>query len=295
VRRIVIVASLLLAIGALAVIFVGYALAHPVPAHVGAPPPALHATSIVIDGRIHGWFSRSPAHRGVVLLLPGVRANRLSMVDRALFLRDAGYSVLLIDLQATGESPGNVITFGWRERLDVLAAVDFLRRELPGEKVGVIGSSLGGAAALLATPPLRVDALVVESVYPSIDRAAANRLHRYLGAPGIAVEPLLLAQLQPRIGVGAEVLRPIDHVGKVTCPLLVISGAKDRYTTVDDTRALFAAAREPKQLWLVDGAGHVDLCRFGGESYRRRVLELMASAIAGAADVPAEPPRRTPS
>jgi alpha/beta superfamily hydrolase len=54
------------------------------------------------------------------------------MVDRALFLRDAGYSVLLIDFQATGESPGDVITFGWRERLDVLAAVDFLRRALPG-------------------------------------------------------------------------------------------------------------------------------------------------------------------
>src|SRR6184192_1919327 len=186
-RRILIVAGLLLAIGSLVVIFVGYALAHPVPADVGAPPPALHATSVAIPSAsgslIHGWLSRPSAHRGAVLLLPGVRANRLSMVNRALFLRDAGYSVLLIDFQATGESPGDVITFGWRERLDVLAAIDFLRRELPGEPVAILGSSLGGAAALLATPPLRVDTLIVESVYPSIDRATANRLHRYLGRP----------------------------------------------------------------------------------------------------------------
>lgn len=297
-NNVVAATAIVAAAGTLAVLGAGYALAHPVPAHVGAPPPTLHATNVVIAGRIHGWFSRSSERRGAVLLLPGVRANRLSMVNRALFLRDAGYSVLLIDFQATVESPGDVITFCWRERLDVLAAVDFLRRALPGEPVGIVGSSLGGAAALLATPPLRVDALVIESVYPSIDRATANRLHRYLGASGIAVEPLLLAQLKPRIGVGAEILRPIDHAANIACPLLVISGTKDRYTTVGDTRALFAAAHEPKQLWLVDGAGHVDLCRFGGAEYRRRVLEFMASATAAASPAvlargPA--PRRTRS
>jgi hypothetical protein len=53
---------------------------------------------------------------------------------------------------------------------------------------------------------------------------------------------------------------------------------KDRYTTVDDTRA------------LVEGAGHVDLCRFGGEAYRRRVLAFMASATAAAQAAPARGP-----
>lgn len=281
VRGAIVAAVALLAAGVLAVLGAGYALAHPVPAHVGAPPPFLHAAPVEIDGRIHGWFSRADAHRGAVLLLPGIRANRLSMVDRARFLREAGYSVLLIDFQATGETPGDMITFGWRERLDVLAAVDFLRRQLPGEPVGILGSSLGGAAALLATPPLRADFLIVESVYPSIDRATANRLHHYLGAPGSAAEPLLLAQLKPRIGVGAEVLRPIDHIGRVACPILVISGTKDRNTTADDTRALFAAARAPKELWLVDGAGHVDLHRFAREAYERRVIAFIQQLSRG--------------
>ena len=281
--RVALAAGALFAAGALAVLGAGYVLAHAMPARIGPPPPALHATAVVIDGRIHGWFSRSPQHRGAVLLLPGVRANRLSMVDRAQFLRDAGYSVLLIDFQATGESPGDVITFGWRERLDVLASVDFLRRTLPNEPVTIVGTSLGGAAALFASPPLRVDGIVIESVYPSIDKATANRLHRYLGAPGTAVQPLLLAQLRPRIGVGADVLRPIDHIANVRCPILVISGANDRYTTVADTRALFAAARAPKELWLVPGAGHVDLCHFAGEAYRRRVLDFIANRTQGPA------------
>jgi len=45
---------------------------------------------------------------------------------------------------------------------DVLAAVDFVHQVDPMSGVVIIGSSLGGAPALLATPPLKVDALVLE-------------------------------------------------------------------------------------------------------------------------------------
>ena len=50
------------------------------------------------------------------------------MVERASFLRRAGYSTLLIDFQATGETKGDRITFGWKESRDVLAAVEFIRK-----------------------------------------------------------------------------------------------------------------------------------------------------------------------
>jgi alpha/beta superfamily hydrolase len=100
---------------------------------------------------------------------------RSSSVGRARFLRQAGYSTLLIDFQATGESHGDAITFGWPERFDVLAAVQVLHDRLPGEAVAIIGTSLGGAATLLASPPLHVQAVVLEAVYPSIDIAVKNR------------------------------------------------------------------------------------------------------------------------
>jgi alpha/beta superfamily hydrolase len=91
------------------------------------------------------------------------------MVERARFLRRAGYSVLLIDFQATGETTGEHITFGWKESRDVLAAIDFVRQTDPITPVAIIGSSLGGVAALLATPPLKIGALVLEEVYPTIE------------------------------------------------------------------------------------------------------------------------------
>jgi uncharacterized protein len=88
----------------------------------------------------------------------------------------------------------HAITFGWRERFDVLAAVQYLNARLPDQPVAVIGSSLGGAAALLATPPLDLQAAVLEAVYPSIDRAIVNRLHMRIGSFGKLVAPLLLPE-----------------------------------------------------------------------------------------------------
>jgi uncharacterized protein len=280
--------ALLLLAGLLAglgfLLYAGHALAAPQPAVVGPPPPDLRAEAVEIPSasgsRLRGWLCQAPGAQGVVILMHGVRANRLSMVRRARLFRDHGYSVLLFDFQAHGESPGEHITFGHLESLDARAALDFVHHEFPGRPVAAVGSSLGGAAAILADPPLDLDALVLESVYPTIEEATRNRLRIRLGPLGPPLAPLLLAQLRPRLGVSPSALHPIDHISQVRCPVLVISGMADRHTTPDQTKALFARAPEPKRLWLVPGAAHVDLDRFAGAEYERRVLGFLSSSCA---------------
>jgi fermentation-respiration switch protein FrsA (DUF1100 family) len=261
----------------------GWALSRPEPKQIGPAPASLDAESVTFSSQsgsvIHGWLSRAPTAAGAILLLPGIHANRRSMVARAELLRGAGYSTLLIDFQATGESPGDRITLGWLERLDVLAAVQYLKSRLPRQPIGVIGTSLGGAAAVLAAPPLDVQAAVLEAVYPSIDLAVANRFEKVLGKPGRSLAPLLLLQLRPQIGITAADLRPVDHIAGLNCPILMIGGTVDRNTTLEDTRILFAAARAPKELWLIPNAAHVDFLRFAGDEYQRRVLAFLATAF----------------
>jgi fermentation-respiration switch protein FrsA (DUF1100 family) len=197
------------------------------------------------------------------------------MVDRARFLYRAGYSVLLIDFQATGESKGDHITFGWKESRDVLAAINFVRHIDPTNRIAIIGSSLGGVAALLATPSLRVDALVLEEVYPTIEIATRNRMENYFGVFGRILTPCQLNQLQWRLGVSALQLRPVDHIANVECPVLITSGEKDKNTRPFDTRMLFEHARSPKELWFVPNAGHVDLHRAVREDYESRILAFL--------------------
>src|SRR5262249_10807562 len=130
---------------------------------------------------LRGWFVPGQPGGGAVVLMHGVRANRVSMLGRARVLHAAGFAVLLFDFQAHGESLGAHITFGELEARDARAAVDYVRRRLPNERIGAIGMSLGGAASLLGFTPLPVDALVLEAVYPTIDAALANRLEAVLG------------------------------------------------------------------------------------------------------------------
>ncbi len=278
-KRLLVIFAILVATAVVCVLFVGWLLAHPVQTRIGNPPAGLNAQVVTFPSdsgaNVHGWWCPIQNRSGAVLLLPGIRANRLSMVDRARFLYRAGYSVLLIDFQATGETKGDHITFGWKESRDVLAAVNFIRQVDPTVRVAIIGSSLGGVASLLATPPLKVDALVLEEVYPTIEIATRNRMENYLGGAGRILTPVLLNQLQWRLGISAALLRPLDHIAHVECPVLIMSGEKDPNTRPSDTRMLVERARSPQQLWFVPNAGHVDLHRAARDDYESRVLAFL--------------------
>ena len=284
------------------VVIVGLMLSSPHPSAIGPPPPDLpDARPVRIASGsgsvLGGWWIAGSRGGGCVVLMHGVRANRLSMARRARMLRENGVSVLLFDFQAHGESAGRRITFGHLEALDAAAAVAFARERVPEERVGVIGISLGGAASLLGTGLLPVDALVLESVYPDIDAALSNRLRAHLGPLIGAVftpvlTPLFKLLLPPILGVGPAQLRPIDRIAAVTAPVLIASGTVDAHTPLSEAEALFARAREPKQFWAVAGAGHVDLELHDPEGYRRTVLPFIMRNVQSNA---CRDPRITPA
>lgn len=257
---------------------VGGSLSAPMPQSIGHPPIDLAITNVEFPSdsgaAIRGWIIPGEKGRGAVVLMHGVRATRLSMLERARFLARAGYTVLLFDFQSHGESGGEQITFGYLESKDARAAVNLLRSNYPGEKIGVIGVSMGGAASLLASPALDVNAMVLEMVYPSIDRAISNRLKMYIGDWAGVLTPLLTWQFNPRLGVSSDALRPIDHVGAINAPKLFIAGADDRHTTLEESRQLYDAASSPKELWVVDGATHEDLHAITATEYERRILDF---------------------
>lgn len=275
-RRLLIGSGLLL-VGLLALsLAAGSLLTRPARAAIGPVPAGLAAEAVRItcgDGQqVSGWFFPGRAGEGAVLLLHGVRGNRLQMLARARWLQLEGIASLAVDLPSHGESSGERIGFGRLEAPGADAALAWLRARLPGEKVGAIGVSLGGAALLFAARRPELDALVLESVYPSIEDAVQDRLAMRLGPlAGRLLAPLLLVQLPLRLDLSAAQLRPVDAITTVRAPLLIASGTEDLHTRWPETEALFAAAPQPKDLWPVTGAAHVDLHGFDAAAYQARL------------------------
>lgn len=265
--------------------FAGGELIEPSNHTVGPPPSGYEIESVKISSdsgsghNLAGWYMHCAGAEATVVLLHPNRSDRRSMMNRAKLLHANGFSTLLVDLQGHGESPGEHITAGFLESRDVRAAVDYVRNRNPEHRIGIIGRSLGGAAAILASP-IHVDVLILESVYPTIQEAIHNRVAMRLGGLSRIITPILVAQLKPRLGISPARLRPVDSIGAMGCPVVIASGDRDEHTTLAETQRLFDAAAEPKRLVIFVGAAHEDLLSFDPLKYNE-IIQFMNTHLTG--------------
>ena len=182
---------------------------------------------------LHGWWApsaipsaipRANDGGGTVVLMHGLRGNRLQMLNRARVLNEHGFSVLLFDFQASGESPGRRITLGKLEGLDAAAAVRFVRDRRPHERVGVyryVAWWCRRAAESEAAGGRRVGAGV------GVTRTSTRRFQTACacisaGLQGRCSLPLLASAfkllLPPILDAAPSELRPIDHIATAGAP-----------------------------------------------------------------------------
>jgi alpha-beta hydrolase superfamily lysophospholipase len=277
-RKLLLALCVLLPLGAAAAWLAGSSLIAVRTQKVGPVPwPQAQSVSLAAGPgrRVEGWYLAGSG-QGAVLLLHGIHSDRRSMIERARFLHARGHAVLLVDLPGQGESRAPAVSFGLREADGVKAALEWLKNRSPGQRIGVIGTSLGAASLVLCRDCPPVDAVVLESMYPTIEEAVEDRLRMRLGVLGKPLARLLLWQLPLRLDIQPAELRPIARLPALAAPLLIASGSADRHTSLDETRRLFAAARAPKALWIVDGAEHVDLHAWAPAEYERRIGGFLA-------------------
>ncbi len=264
-----------LALGIVALLFIGgswvfaYRLTKARPTLIGPPPSdfpyPIESVAITTSDQetLSGWLVPAPGARAVVLL-HGYTGSRIQMLPRARWLRAQGCTALLYDARACGESSGDHISFGYSERHDVIAAVKFLK-ERGCTDIACLGVSQGGATILFAADELpELKGVICESAYDEMSHAVDRRLRHYTGLPGWLGASLLVPFAERRIDVSIGDVKPVDHIGKLRCPVFIISGARDDKTWPEDTQRLFEAAHEPKDLWMIPDARHEDLFRFKG-------------------------------
>jgi dipeptidyl aminopeptidase/acylaminoacyl peptidase len=228
---------------------------------------------------LRGWYVPS-RNRAAVVLVHGFAGNRAQLLFEARLLARAGYGVLLFDLRAHGDSDGDRVMWGDRERLDVTAALDFVsaRLDVDPARVGLFGFSMGGTTSLLvASADARVKAVAAAGAYPALEADVYSGYGRW-GA--LSAEPVLWTLR--RAGVDVDAVRPIDGMCRLQGrPLLLVNGDVDPDAPAKLQASLFRAACEPKALWVVPGAGHGEYAKVAPEEYARRLRQHFDAALLG--------------
>ena len=215
------VVVVVLAVPAAVLWLVGSVASAPQNGAVGPLPADLVGDEVAFGGApgapLRGWFLPGRPEGPSSSSCMASATIAAACWSAARFLQAGGYSVLLFDFQAHGESQGDAITFGYRESRNAAEAVAFVRGKRPDAKIAIIGISLGGAAALLAaaTPCSRCAGTGGSLSDP---RGRHRRSHR--APPRRLVAPLDAAvtwQFAPRLGFGVALLRPIEAIGGIRC------------------------------------------------------------------------------
>ncbi len=248
---------------------------------------------------LRGWKVAPPNPNGCwVLLFHGVADNRVGVIGQSEFLLRTGYGVVMMDARGHGASEGPLATYGWLERNDTRAVIDALVQSEMGpvlsaqwsgsgspdlglpRHIFALGESMGAGIALQsAAADSRIEAVVAEASFANLREAAYDYagLRKYPWLGKTLLSPFawtLLYRGEQLTGFPLAEISPVKAVTSRAFPVLLICDEKDVALPCRHTRMIYAAARGPKQLWVVPGAYHTAALGFQPEEFRRRVLSF---------------------
>ena len=231
------------------------------PQPASPPPTSYLSSSVVSEGlRLRTWTRRGSDARPAVVIVHGLGDTLESYVDRADGLSRRGHTVLLVDLRAHGASEGRYTTLGGREREDVRAAMDALRKagRAPAGLI-LMGHSMGAVAVLRAAvgqPDVR--AVIVEAPYDNYRANVAHHAWLLYRLPGsLPIIPITIAIAEWRAGFRAEDVDAVKASAAFGAPLLAIADGADLRMPEAVVRRVADAHAGPHQVWVAPGAEHV--------------------------------------
>jgi uncharacterized protein len=278
--------GIILVVIALSLLLV-YANTHPPKYSLFEPPSAYKADyeDVVFTSQdgvtLKGWLVK-PSHprqpSPAIIICHGLGANKSDFTELAATLSRRGYAVLLFDFRAHGESGGSRSSLGYREQDDVLAAFGFLKARpgMDAEKIGIFGFSMGGASAILAAARSHgFRAVVTDSSFANLRDLARSAIAAFYHLPAFPFLSLAVLGYDLYFQTSLDAISPMKAIAGISpTPILIIAGEGDQLIPADNGRRLYAAAKEPKELWIIPVTGHGGTLAAAGSEYEKRVGEF---------------------
>jgi len=223
--------------------------------------PCERVTITARDGTpLVGRIYHQENHRGVILLFHGYRSLACNDFSCALgsYMND-GFSLLLVDERAHGESGGRALSFGILERYDCLDWIAFVEKRFPGDKLVLDGISMGAATVMMASEfplPDSVCGIIADSGYTSPKEIITKVMTVDAKLPK-ACYPLVKLAAKVFGGFDLEESSALEAVKSCKKPILIVHGEADGFVPCEMSARCFEACNAPyKRLVTVPGADH---------------------------------------
>lgn len=228
----------------------------PRPVQQATPSYRYRQVKIASNATLDAWLTDVPAARGTVLLCHGYGGEKSSLNNYARAFQQLGYNTLQLDFMGAGGSSGNAVTIGYREAENVKDAFHYLR-DNGYEHITGYGVSMGGVALLKAYNDHRLpfEGFIIECPFGSMLRTVKARFDI------IGVQPFPMAHLLTFWGgtingFNAFGHNAVDYARNVDIPVLLMSGAKDEYVTLQEIEDIYKNLSGRKVKYILPEATH---------------------------------------
>lgn len=216
----------------------------------------------------------------VMILMHGYRNDGMGDFSGLVeFYHSMGYHLLVPHQRSHGESEGDYICYGVKERFDLRQWTDYIVKRFDGNcKLYLSGISMGGATVLMAAGlklPGQVRGIIADCAFTSpwdiFAHVTSSEFH-LTKFPFLYIANLICRR---KAGFSFKECSTIGCMKNNTIPVLFIHGGKDAYVPTEMSYKNYEACNAPKELLIVDGAAHGTSHLVEPERYRRAVVEFM--------------------
>ncbi len=203
----------------------------------------------------------------------------------AKFYHDLGFNVFIVDHQASGESDGKYIGFGYHEYKDCMEWLNWMIEKF-GDDIQIIlqGVSMGCATVSLMSGdeslPENVKFTVADCGYTSVKAEFEHCLKNFMHLPKFPFLGTANEFNKMINGYDFNDVSPLEAVSTAKVPILFIHGDSDTFVPTYMVHQLYGAcSSEYKDLLLVKGAAHAESYRMNSAVYEAKVKEFVDKFI----------------
>ena len=233
-----------------------FGINNPRPENARFPDTGFEAIKLNSNKIIECWSIKTERAKGTVVLFHGYGGTKSSMLDKSDVFLKLGYNTFLVDFMGSGGSEGNQTSIGFFEAEQVKTCLDYLK-EKGEQNIYLFGTSMGAVAILKAINDhaIQPKGIMLECPFGSMYKTVCARF-KSMHTPTFPMAGLMVFWGGVQNGFWAFGHNPIKYAGNVTCPTLLLYGAKDVKVSREEINHLFVSLKGDKTLKIYLEAGH---------------------------------------